>query len=148
MGCLYQQPIILEDTKALHLFVASIGRANGIQLRDLVIRGWGTGRGIHKAMNFAALTLLAGCTNLKSLQFDCMVVYWGRSPQQLARQIYRDGHHFIEACAAANGGLDAALSIIKIDDRNFERYGNANAQSKEEFKTEMDSELRSLLGGE
>ncbi|KAK1090034.1 hypothetical protein LTR48_009097, partial [Friedmanniomyces endolithicus] len=67
---LYQNRIIVEDTYALHGFLATIG-SNRSRVTDLTVRGWGNSRGAHKAMNFCSFTLLAGCTNLKKLYLDC-----------------------------------------------------------------------------
>ena len=96
IGYLYQQRIVLEDTMALHTFLAAIGPANRLQLSNVTVRSWGHGRGTHKAMNVAALTMLAGCTNLKVFNLDCKIG-WLRTPRDLARQLYRDGHYFLEA---------------------------------------------------
>ncbi|KAK5170294.1 uncharacterized protein LTR77_004881 [Saxophila tyrrhenica] len=132
VGYLYKQQIILEDTMALHAFIAAIGPTNRLQLEDLVVRGWGCGRGTHKAMNFASLTLLASCTNLKSLFFDCNIG-WSRTAKQTARQLHRDGHYFLEAYAAAKG-KDAAVEVVKL------------VPQGEEFEREFREETGRLLG--
>lgn len=148
IGYLYQQPIVLEDTMTLHTFIAAIG-SNRSQLTNLVLRSWGFGRGTHKAMNFASLTILASCTNLKSLAFECNIG-WIRMPKQLARQLYRDGHYFLEAYGAANGAKDAALKILKLGDTNY-AYTRASAGAPDKTNAEkchrdFEEEMRKLLG--
>ncbi|KAK3696068.1 hypothetical protein LTR37_018149 [Vermiconidia calcicola] len=151
-GYLYQQSIILEDTMALHTFLAAIGPANRSQVADLTIRAWGTGRGTHKAMNVAALTLLSTCTNLKSFNLDCEIG-WLREPKNLARRLYRDGHYFFEAYGVANGKKDAAVEVLGLNQWNFDRdhyYSYRRSASQlpepEEFKAAFQAELRKLLG--
>ena len=84
---------VLEDTTALHTFLASIGY-NVATLKDLTINGWGHTKA-HKAMNFPALTLLAGATKLERIEFNCDVSYGGAF--NVAKQLYRDGHLWFEA---------------------------------------------------
>ena len=153
VGYLYKQPIMLEDTMALHAFLAAIGPSNRRQITDLTVKQWGNGRGTHKAMNFASLTLLAGCTNLRALNLDCQIG-WVRQPKNLARQIYRDGHCFLEEYGAANGRKDAAVEVLQLSewyyDRNNYYYwqgsGNALPESAETFKNQFRTEMRKLLG--
>ena len=106
IGYLYQQRIVLEDTMALHTFLAAIGPTNRLRLSNVTVRSWGHGRGTHKAMNVAALTLLAGCTNLKVFNLDCRIG-WLRTPRDLARQLYRDGHYFLEAYGVFSNSYSA-----------------------------------------
>ena len=151
VGYLYKQPIILEDTVALHTFLAAIGPSNRLQVTDLTVNAWGTGRGTHKAMNVAALTILAGCTNLKSIYLDCRIG-WVRAPKQLALQLYRDGHYFFEAYGAANGRKDAAVDVLQLSECNYDRTNyyswRMSADSlpaSAEFKTQFQAELRKVL---
>jgi len=153
IGYLYKQPIVLHDTMALHTFIAAIG-TNRLQLTDVIVRGWGYGRGAHKASNVAALTILAGCTNLKSLDLDCNIG-WSRTPKQLARQLYRDGHYFLEAYGAANGSKDAALKVLKVGKMNTEngrwhsRYSASQNPSQDsehnKFIARFEEEMKKLL---
>ena len=152
IGYLYKQSIILEDTMALHTFLAAIGPTNRLQLTDVTVRGWGNGRGTHKAMNVAALMMLAGCTNLRIFNLDCRIG-WLRQPKHLAQQLYRDGHYFFEAYGAANGKKDAAVEVLQLDSWNFDRdnwfgwRGSADAlPEKEKFKASFQKELKRLLG--
>lgn len=41
---LYKQELILEDTNALHIFLACIGPSNRELLTNVTIRGWGVGK--------------------------------------------------------------------------------------------------------
>ncbi|TKA60855.1 hypothetical protein B0A55_11773 [Friedmanniomyces simplex] len=146
---LYQQSIILEDTYALHSFLATIG-SNRLRVTDLTVKAWGTSRGAHKAMNFCSFTLLAGCTTLKKLFLDC-TLGWRRDPKGLARQIYRDGLYFLEAYGAANGGKGAAVDILELSDANYDKtQGWARNQTvlpeKDGFKEQCQGELKRLLG--
>ncbi|KAK4503210.1 hypothetical protein PRZ48_006638 [Zasmidium cellare] len=154
---LYKQEIVLESTTALHIFITSIGAYNRQLLSDITIKGWGAGRGVTKGHNFAALSILATCTNLKSLFVDCAVGCY-RTPKRLARQIFRDSHYFLEAFGAANGRYDAAVDILVFDDeRQFNknartRYYERTSQTQEreadpEKKKEFEDELRKLLRG-
>lgn len=152
IGYLYKQPLVLEDTMALHTFIAAIGPTNRLRISDLTVRGWGSGRGTHKAMNVASLTMLAGCTNLKSFNLDCNIG-WLRAPKHLARQIYRDGHYFLEAYGAAHGRKDAAVEVLQLNEWNYDRgnyyswrrSGNTLPGS-DEFKKQFQAEMRKLLG--
>ena len=151
VGYLYKQRIILEDTMALHTFLAAIGPTNRLQLSDVTVRNWGYGRGTHKAMNVAALTMLAGCTNLKTFHLDCKIGYL-RTPRDLARQLYRDGHYFLEAYGSANGKRDAAVEVLQLSDWNFDRSNYSGWRrpthtlpEETEFKEKFRAELRRLL---
>lgn len=150
IGYLYKQHIMLADTMSLHAFLAAIGPTNRLQLSHISVREWGNGRGTHKAMNFASLTLLADCTNLKKLNLDCNIG-WLRQPKQLARQIFRDGHYFLEAYGAANGSKDAALEILELGDGNYDEnrsyyWRQQGIPKREEFEGQFDAEMRKLLG--
>lgn len=153
VGYLYKQRIILEDTMALHTFLAAIGQLNQLILSNVVVKDWGCGRGTHKAMNVAALTSLATCTNLQKLHLDCKIGHQ-RTPKQLARQIFRDGHYFLEAFGATNGQKDAAVNVLELNDCNFDsrnwgwgRKSNNSLPEPEKFKSEFHEEMRKLLLG-
>lgn len=75
-------------------------------------------------MNHSALTLLASCTNLERVFFACQVS-WGSYDRSkdttkfIARQLYRDGFHFLEAIGAARGNQDAGSDVVDIHDTHF-----------------------------
>lgn len=148
---LYQQRLILQDTMTLHTFLAAIGPFNRKVVTDIVVEGWGQGRGTHKAMNVAGLASLADCTNLKSFRLDCWIP-WRRQMRDLARQLYRDGHHFFEQFGAANGRKDAVLDVLQLSDNNYDGtagwywQSGTPTSSVEENKEAFRVELRRLLG--
>lgn len=154
---LYKQEIILEDTTALQSFLATIGPYNRTLLTDITLRGWGEGRGVHRGNNFAAMTMLgaAGCNNLQTLLFEC-TLGWFRQPKELARQIYRDGHHFLESYGYANNSFDAAIDVVQFSDWHFskkrvERYSRlehsdlSEVEFEQKKRDEFEEELLSLL---
>jgi len=151
---LYNLPIVLEDTRAMHHFLAAIG-SHRTRLTDLTVKGWGYGRSMRKASNFGALTLLVGNTTLKRLAFECSIGY-RYNPKSLARQLYRNGCYFFEAFGAAHGRKDAILDILEVGDANIDdgwhlqwRRGvvNANAPVVEgAFMEQFQVEMRKLLG--
>lgn len=110
---MYKQPIVLEDTMALHNFLATIGQLNKLALTELIVKEWGHGNGINKAMNYTALTALSACNNLRKLYLDCAIDGYQQSPQKLAKRIYMDGHHFFDKYGAANGARDAAVDVLE-----------------------------------
>ena len=140
-----------EDTTALHHFLASIGSKNCATLTDVTLRGWGQTKS-HKALNFPAFTLLANAVNLTRLHLDCRIK-WGSGPKSVAKQVYRDGFHWLEAVGVAKGTKDGAVELIEVMDGNFDEwrgYGhNKSAEEKptpeerlEIFRTEMRKLLR------
>ncbi|KAK5113035.1 hypothetical protein LTR85_011057 [Meristemomyces frigidus] len=150
LGYLYQQPIVLQDTHALHSFLSVIGSMRS-RVTHLTVEGWGGGRGTNHAMNFCAFPLLGLCTNLQTLFLDCNIG-WLRNPRGLARQMFRDGHHFFEAYGAANGSKDAAVDVLALSDSNYDnnrhnwRVRNQALPEKDDFKEQFQAELRKSLG--
>lgn len=136
----------LEDTTALHAFLATIGPKNRATLTDLSIQGWGYTKA-HKALNHPAFTLLAGAVNLGRLHLDCQISWGG--PKRIARQLYRDGFHWLEAVGVAKGKCDAAVELIEIPAAQLtENYGGrvlGNYPSPEEKMEEFRAELRKML---
>lgn len=114
----------LEDTTAMHAFLAIIGPKNRATLTDLTIKGWGYTKA-HKALNHPAFTMLASAVNLTRLHLDCQIAWGG--PDKVAKQLYRDGFHWLEAVGAAKGKFDAAIELIDIPD---ERLGNSYSYSR------------------
>lgn len=131
---------MLEDTTALHTFLASIGHNNVATLKDLTINGWGYTKA-HKAMNFPALTLLGGATRLERIEFNCEVSYGGAS--NVAKQLYRDGHLWFEA-----RGL-AAVDVMHFAKAQLSyttwRRGNAYAEEKQESSVDVRVALKKFL---
>ena len=50
---LYKQEIIVDDMTTLQTFVAQIGQYNRDMLTEITIKGWGTGRGVHKVCSLS-----------------------------------------------------------------------------------------------
>ena len=140
----------LDDTSALHAFIANIGPKNCATLKEILINGWGFSRA-HKAINHPAFTILGQAVNLKRLHIKCQI-HWG-NPTDVARQIYRDGHHWFHTIGIAKGRIDAAVDILDIGDQNLgARYQWTNnvrewvKSSDEEQKIQQfQAELRKLL---
>lgn len=141
----------LEDTTALHAFCANIGPKNCATLRELHIKAWGYTKS-HKAMNHPAFTILGQAVNLERLYIDCQI-HWG-APTHVAKQIFRDGHHWFEIMGIAKGRVDAAVEILDIGDKNLGaryQYSDENGRSwekspdEEKKKKEFQTELRRLL---
>lgn len=124
---LYGQSIHVDDTMTLHAFIACTSHRNRLLLREIVVHSWGMGRGAHKAMNHPALTLLATCTNLEHVFFACQI-HWGsyhrneNTIKLVARQLYRDGFHFLEAIGAARGNQDAAIDVVEIHENHYGQF--------------------------
>lgn len=136
---------VFEDIKAMHAFLATIGSKNRATIADLTVRGWGLNRA-HHALNHAAFTMLAGAVNLTRLCLDCEI-HWS-SPQRTAKQLYRDGFHWLEAMGSAKGRVDAAVDIIEVSDGFFGtqyQHMRATLRSPEEKMEDFRAELRQML---
>ena len=128
----------VEDTAALHSFLANIRPRNVATLTDITINGWGDTRAL-KVMNNPALTLLASATRLKRLFVNCRIHYSG--PKGVARQLFRDGHHWFESLGAA------AVEAVEILEENlgYHRFGPMKKIEKEKGEAEMKAELKRML---
>ena len=140
---------VLEDTTALHAFLANIGPRNSALLADVTIKAWGYSKA-HKALNHPAFTLLVSAVNLRRLHLDCRL-HWRSSPKCVAMQVYRDGFHWLEAVGLAKGKFDAAVGIIELLpeslDDSWYRAGarTQNKPSHEERMKVFQNELTKLL---
>lgn len=128
----------------MHAFLATIGPKNRATLTNLTIKAWGYSRG-HKALNHPAFTMLAGAVNLTHLHLDCKIAWGG--PRKVARQLYRDGFHWLEAVGAAKGKFDAAIELLEISESNLSRFVSVreNDLSPNDWVEQFDAELRKLL---
>lgn len=137
----------VEDTMAMHTFLATIGPKNRATISDLTIGGWGHTKA-HKALNYPAFAMLAGAVNLTRLNINCEIG-WNYGPTRQARQLYRDGFRWFEAVGVEKGRFDAVLDVIKIEDRVLigSPYGRKKDFLKraEEKQEEFKAELRRLL---
>ncbi|KAF2725313.1 hypothetical protein K431DRAFT_309479 [Polychaeton citri CBS 116435] len=148
---LYMQPIVVEDTIALHTFLASIGPNNTQLLQDLTVKDWGIYRGTMKTMNHCAMVLLAGAVNLKALHIDCMSVWYRDNGKKLARQIWRESCIFLEKYGAANHRKHAAVDVLRLHGGNFNPRNKGTHQAgqkspREGYEAEFKRHLRKLLG--
>ena len=86
--------------------------------------------------------MLADAVNLSRLNLDDDMMVWSE-PRWLARQLYRNGFHWLEAVGAGKGKFDAGVDIIELGGRTLHRSGDALTleESREEFR----AELRRLL---
>ena len=90
--------------------------------------------------------MLASAVNLGRLHLDCYVGWGG--PRRLARQLYRDGFHWLEAMGVAKGKYDAAIEVIEISDDNWIGLGNTGFiedETRERKTEEFRAELRRML---
>lgn len=148
---LYSNTFMLEDTTALHAFMANLNPKTRSLLETISIRSWGRTKS-HKALNHPGLTMLAEAVNLKRLHFDTHIA-GGGGPQRVARQIYRDGFHWLEAVGSAKGKKDAAVELIEVLEDNWQRYSRATRRGELEGRGPQHDleafrdELRKLLGG-
>lgn len=135
----------VEDTMAMHTFLATIGPKNRATISDLTLSGWGHTRA-HKALNYPAFTMLAGAVNLTRLYINCEIAC---DPKRAAKQLYRDGFRWFEVMGIKKGRFDAVLDVIQIEDRflSGRSYGRRQdrLKSPEEKKEEFRAELRRLL---
>ena len=132
----------VEDTMAMHVFLAIIGPKNRATVTDLTIRGWGQTKA-HKSLNHPAFTMLASAMNLTRLQLDCHI--WG-GPKRVARQLYWDGFHWFEAVGVTKGKFDAALDMLEVSERYMGPSWHRRSElSLEAHFEELKAELRKLL---
>jgi hypothetical protein len=141
---------VLDDTTALHSFLATVGPRNSVLLSDVTIKEWGYSKA-HKALNHPAFTLLVNAVNLRRLHLDCRL-HWRSNPKSVAMQVYRDGFHWLEAVGVAKGKFDAAVEIIELLPENLDGsswYGTGpGRQAKPTHEEQMKlfrNELTKLL---
>ena len=136
----------VEDTTAMHTFLAKIGPKNRGNIIDLTVKGWGYTKA-HKALNHPALTMLVDAVNLRRLHLDCRIT-WGCQPQRIAKQLYRDGFYWLEAVGTGKGKFDAAIDIIEITDEYLTRYSFPDREfdlASDDLREKFRAELRRLL---
>ena len=135
---------VVEDTMAMYAFLANIGPRNRANITDLTVDRWGYSK-THKALNRPALTMLADAVNLRRLNLDCKIA-WGLHPKRIAKQLYRDGFHWLEAWGAAKGKFDAGVDIVEIAGRNLMyNPGPGSEPTLDKLREEFKAELRRLL---
>ena len=127
---------VLEDTTALHTFLAIIGARNVAALTDITVKGWGETK-TQKGLNYPALTLLVPAVKLERFMIDCRIHYAGY--KATARQLYREGHHWMEARG------EAAIEAIDMQQSSLgmPRWGGDPEKGNLD---DLKKELRILLG--
>ena len=135
----------VEDTTAMHTFLAKIGPKNRADITHLTVKGWGFTKA-HKALNHPALTMLVDAVSLKRLYLDCQIS-WDAEPKRIAKQLYRDGFLWLEAVGAGKGKFDAGVDMIEIADEYLTRFLPRWEAKKtpDELREEFRAELRRLL---
>ncbi|CAD0044264.1 unnamed protein product [Aureobasidium pullulans] len=130
---LYSQPLHFANTAALHHFLAPLSSQTLSLVRDIIVHTYSTwGRGVRKAMNVSALTLLRGCSNLQLLRIETLGHHYhlysrnykrtveddGRSHGALlARQVYRDAAFWIDTVGASK-----ALQVLDLPELRREIF--------------------------
>ncbi|KAH0345599.1 hypothetical protein KCU81_g4350, partial [Aureobasidium melanogenum] len=122
---LYSQPLHFVNTTALHSFLAPLSNQTGSLIRKITIHNYENwGRGVRKAMNVSAMTLLRSCSNLETLRIEGFSNYywhgryWNKPTTQkagkiegtgIAQQIYRDAAFWFDTM-----GAERALRVLDI----------------------------------
>lgn len=148
---LYSNRFMLKDTTALHAFMANLNLKTRSLLETISILSWGRTQS-HKALNHPGLTMLTEAVNLKRLHFNIRIAGRGE-PRRVARQIYRDGFHWLEAVGSAKGKKDAAVELIEVLEGNWQRNSWTTRREGPEGRGPQHNlgafrdELRKLLEG-
>lgn len=144
VGFLYHRRVSFYDTQALHAFLATVGSHRQF-VRHVVIRSFGYGQGVSRAMDVAAFPLLGLCTDLRVLKFDCRIGY-RTLPSKIAPRIHRDAHHFLEAFGSAKGRADAAVDILEFGDVACPYVDPQDRSGIAKCKDQTRKALRKMLG--
>lgn len=128
---LYDHEFFVKDTMALHSFMVDLGPRAAGYLKNVTLKEWGCGRGVHKAYNHvshysgapnhfsftkclqACFTALSAATNLERFTFHG-ILSWRRTPKAAATIFYRDAFPWLESVGAMKGRTDAALETIQV----------------------------------
>lgn len=123
---LYSQPLHFTCTTALHSFLAPLSNPPASLVTSITLHSYETcGRGIRKAMNVSALTLLPKCRNLSLLRIEGFSSHYHRyggrwynatvnqkgeqEGKGIAQQMYRDAAFWFDAI-----GAEKALQVLDI----------------------------------
>lgn len=141
VGLLYGQRLHLQDSRALHVFLAGIGPDNCKLIREISIGKCGGYMEQNRTMIYPAFTLLTTCTSIKSIRFNCMVVSQPAATKYKAANIvYRDCYEFIRAYAEAKVSVEAALDIIHLSPCNFDPYYHGSYWSRGSGRCKLSEE--------
>ena len=136
----------IKDATTLHTFLAHIGPKNRATITELIVESWDTTT-VYKTMKHPALTMLVDAVNLTRLRLGCQTLY-SDDPKRVAKQLYRDGFHWLEAAGVAKGRFDAAVDVVEIPDWDLNSYlfpGRERKPTSDELREEFKAELRRLL---
>jgi len=122
---LYSQPLHFTCTTALHSFLAPLSNKTASLVHSITLHSYETwGRGVRKAMNVSALTLLPKCSNLSLLRIEGFGHHhynrgsWNTPTVQqrgehegkgIAQQMYRDAAFWFDVI-----GAEKALQVLEI----------------------------------
>ena len=136
----------VENMKALHTFLASIGVKNCESLQQLSVKQLGQSRATS-SMAYPAFVLLANAVNLVRLEMDC-AISWGEG-DRIGRAFWREAHHWIESIGRHKGRRDAALDIVALTTKTvslwYEKPGKTKEALLEGIVVDFKAELRGLL---
>lgn len=163
---LYSQPLHFTCTTALHSFLAPLSNTTASLVHSITLHSYETwGRGIRKAMNVSALTLLPKCSNLTLLRIEGFEHYyhnrggWSKPTVQqqgehegkgIAQQMYRDAAFWFDVI-----GAEKALQVLDVaglqrrtcSDDAKEALRIANVKFKEELTSLIQRAGRSMKKG-
>ncbi|KAG9686415.1 hypothetical protein KCU95_g4347, partial [Aureobasidium melanogenum] len=138
---LYSQPLHFINMTALHSFLAPLSNQTGSLVRNITIHRYENwGRGVRKAMNVSAITLLRTCNNLETLRIEGFTEYsWlvrhRNNPTaqeagkiegtRIAQQIYRDAAFWLDTV-----GAEKALQVLDLSGLEC-RTRNANGAEEQ-----------------
>lgn len=155
---LYSQPLHFTCTTALHSFLAPLSNTTASLVTSITLHSYETwGRGIRKAMNVSALTLLPKCRNLSLLRIEGFSSHYHRyggrwynatvhqkgeqEGKGIAQQMYRDAAFWFDAI-----GAEKALQVLDIAGLERKTCGEDAKETlriaNEMFKKELTSLIK------
>ena len=140
-GYLYQQRLHFLDSRALYAFASTIGQQALEHLRKVAVYKWN-----KPTADNAAMTALAPATSLLSFWIvaDLRPRYTmpdHKLAKKVALKLWRDMHFFIKAYGRAAGCEAAALPVIELAGKNFERVLAAEEDETDEEKEMIGDQL-------
>ncbi|KAG9601844.1 hypothetical protein KCU77_g1486, partial [Aureobasidium melanogenum] len=157
VAILYSQPLHFVNTTALHSFLAPLSNQTGSLVRNITIHNYENwGRGVRKAMNVSAMTLLRTCSNLETLRIEGFSNYywhyrhWGNQPNtqkagkiegtSIAQQIYRDAAFWFDTI-----GAEKALQVLDLSGLQREAGSDDDAEALRIANIVFKEELAALI---
>ncbi|KAG9517381.1 hypothetical protein KCV07_g6240, partial [Aureobasidium melanogenum] len=156
VAILYSQPLHFVNTTALHSFLAPLSNRTGSLVRNITIHTYENwGRGVRKAMNVSAMTLLRTCSDLETLRIEGFSNYywdrhWGNQPStrkagkiegtSIAQQIYRDAAFWFDTL-----GAEKALQVLDLSGLQRKTGSDDDAEALRIANTVFKEELTALI---